>query len=411
MTMDYRVLYKGEYRIWNEIALRERLAEVYAEQEGPAKGKTVVWCRCKGRNCEIPMHVTSHSPIHHINTHVREDQLKHTIFCTHYHDAEEGEYKNMPAEPFGKLDQDTGIINYSVAWEHVERKQEAESPLYDVHSNSRSVNYRRTTFDALMKVQNALFFGKFQHPDDGRTYDIATFCGKFWGYLNKKITIGKKKLSELKKGEFFLVEVLDAKEERRSYNISVTGVRRKSYYIPTKEVEKAFLKFRADNNEMTMGTALQHKGARILMYGFEDKSQETWKYSELGFMLVNTYGLYCESLLEVDVYNIICDTLFKTDLHKQILFEKPLLPEGIYDDHPAYIPDGYLVDRTSKLRKKIVLEVFGRVEAEYLERKYQKLVSCSEKMLVWDIVEDPQKTYKKIREFCEREKETPLIDF
>ena len=99
-------------------------------------------------------------------------------------------------------------------------------------------------------------------------------------------------------------------------------------------------------------------------------------------MLVNKYGLFCESLNEAKMFNLICDYLFQGNLKEKYVFYKPTEPENDYSN-PNFISDGVI--QTRKKKEKVVVEIFGRQENDYIERKREKITSCKRDAIFWDV--------------------------
>ena len=87
----------------------------------------------------------------------------------------------------------------------------------------------------------------------------------------------------------------------------------------------------------------------------------------LRFLLVNDYGLFSESNYEVQMYNAICEIMNQNRYkEKGVFFYKPFeYGYGAYGD--KYLEDGII--EFEETNKKIVIEVYGRNDEDYLERK------------------------------------------
>ena len=84
-------------------------------------------------------------------------------------------------------------------------------------------------------------------------------------------------------------------------------------------------------------------------------------------MLVNKYGIFCESSYEVKCFDIIMDYIMNERLYKEVKFYKPYsFNKNAYGD-AEWLEDGII---TVKGCKKVgIVEVFGMMEKEEYQEK------------------------------------------
>lgn len=133
----------------------------------------------------------------------------------------------------------------------------------------------------------------------------------------------------------------------------------------------------------------------IILAGFRDK----YAMYSLRFLLINDYGLFSESNYEVQMYNAICEIMNRNRFkEKGVFFYKPFeYGYGAYGD--KYLEDGII--EFEGTNRKIVIEVYGRNDEDYLERKDIKSQMLSRKdniyiYIPWEAYNNEPLPYKRI---------------
>lgn len=337
----------------------------------------ILFCNCCDKN--IPMSLTKHEPTPHFQTKLSEDRGKHYIFCRHYI----GKDKKNTYLPAIRINDDGTEIAY-IDWE--KNDEELDRQIIDGEyrkrntfksNNCNRVIQGKMTFDAFVKYKNMQYFKVNQYTN--QVVNLTEFNKKLFGWIGNSY-IGRDKVKNLTKGTF-VYGIVDKIEE---VNIQRYKIKTEAYNIPCKKeiFDKAVHKFRRTYNNLDLFKMLGNDEVHVVCYGIKDTSLKypTCKY--LGFMLINKYGLYCESLNEVKMFNLICDCILQTNLKENYVFYKPTEPENDYLN-PNYISDGAICKRGEK--EKIVVEVFGRQEQEYINRKNDKMSTCKYEGIFWDV--------------------------
>lgn len=121
--------------------------------------------------------------------------------------------------------------------------------------------------------------------------------------------------------------------------------------------------------------------------------------NSLRFLLVNDYGLFSESNYEVQMYNAICEIMNKNKVkEKGVFFYKPFeYGYGVYED--KYFEDGII--EFEGTNRKIIIEVYGRNDEDYLKRKAikSKILSLKENIYIyipWEAYNNEPLPYRRI---------------
>lgn len=118
--------------------------------------------------------------------------------------------------------------------------------------------------------------------------------------------------------------------------------------------------------DIIIGAGYQYENGRT----YKDRNNNIRKDGEIDrftLLLVNKYGIFCESSYEVKCFDIIMDYIMKKELYREVKFYKPyLFTKNAYGD-AEWLEDGII---TVKGCKKLgVVEVFGMMENnEYREK-------------------------------------------
>ena len=231
------------------------------------------------------------------------------------------------------------------------------------------------SFSAFVKYKNAQYFKVSQHTKGKVSFE--EFNKLLYGYINNAKT-GKNTTINDKSGTFIYMKVNSVER----YNAVKSIVRgNKDLYIKNAELESAKKQFLKSFNNLDFDGCVSNNDCNVIFYGFRNND----KYlvcENTGFLLVNKYGLVCESFNEVIMYNYIYSYLIENRLDMKYIFYKPVNPENDYSN-PNYISDGVLQKREGNY--KIIIEVFGRNEEDYVKRKNEKIKSCKDKLLYWDV--------------------------
>lgn len=374
--LEYR--YKGEsVKKYIEDAELNNKRKAYLNIQN-AVNQPILFCDCSEKN--IPMLLTKHEPTPHFQTKLPDDRGKHYIFCRHYIDKVK---KNTYLPAISISDDGTEIAHIDWEKDDEELDKQIIDGEYRQKNTFKSNNCNRViqgkmTFDAFVKYKNMQYFKVNQYTN--QIVNLPEFNQKLFGWIGNSY-IGKDKVKSLTKGTF-VYGVVDEIEKVGNQRCRIkTG----KYSIPCKNeiFDEAVHKFRRTYNNLNLFGMLGNDEVHVVCYGIKDTNLKypTCKY--LGFMLINKYGLYCESLNEAKMFNLICDCILQTNIKKDYVFYKPTEPENDYSN-PNYISDGVIRKRGEK--GKIVVEVFGRQEPEYIKRKNEKMSTCKYKGIFWDVL-------------------------
>lgn len=182
---------------------------------------------------------------------------------------------------------------------------------------------------------------------------------KFLGDLNLKSDKCKFIYYMLKK----LPDNKDIKDKKDTDTVTLvsTEKRKKEGEYHEFHVKVAVLKAALKEYKDTYSTD-NMDGKKIAFAGFVNQSE----IYILRFILVSDFGLFSESENEVKMYNAICQIINENDYKKRgVHFYKPYeYGYGAYAD--KYLEDGIIeFDNTNK---KIIIEVYGRTEDDYLKK-------------------------------------------
>lgn len=347
----------------------------YNIQENNGK-RPVVFCEC----CDnpIPMLLTKHEPTPHFQTKSASDKGKHYKFCRHFIDkASKSKYK-----PAITINEDGTEIAY-VSWENDEKALEDQIDMeYKEinkiqYNNCNRVIRGSMTFDAFIKYKNMQYFKINQYTN--KIVDLTQYNIKLFGWIQNSY-IGKEKVADLSRGKFFY-GIVDKIENVRKDKYKI-GMGKGSVSCRKEVFDKAIKKFENTYNNLNIYNILDDNDYYVVCYGIKNTKLKYPTCTIMGFMLINNYGLFCESINEAKMFNLICDYLFQGNLKEKYIFYKPTEPENDYSN-PNFISDGVI--QTRKKKEKVVVEIFGRQENDYIERKIEKISSCKSDGIFWDI--------------------------
>lgn len=230
----------------------------------------------------------------------------------------------------------------------------------------------KITVSAMVKKMNMYAFEHVAFSTQETFYlDAKNMCQKMY-WVENKVTISpfRKPIAELDRIKdkcAFVYEMLGgiphfAQEDKGDTIVRLQTTRSHKDKIVTIPVYQDALERALAEYENTYSTR-DMEGKNIVFAGFRDR----FAVYNLCFLLVNDFGLFSESLYEVQMYNSICNLInhrgFK---EKGVSFYKPFeYGYGAYGDR--YLEDGII--EFQKSNKKIIIEVYGRNDADYLEKK------------------------------------------
>lgn len=280
-----------------------------------------------------------------------------------------------------KINEKTGQINVYLSEPISEKKKKNTKDNIPIvnkpGTNSRkypSTQQGKITISAMIKKMNMETFRHVAFSSSDEKYPSAdAMCRKAFPIQKKmKIGIGKRRkfLGDLNiesdKCRFIyymlkeLPNIKGKKDTDTVYLVSTEKKKTEGYCQHRVKVEvlKAALKeykdtYSTDNMD----------GKKIAFAGFVNQSG----IYILRFILVSDFGLFSESENEVEMYNAICQIINENDYKKRgVHFYKPYeYGYGAYAD--KYLEDGIIeFDNTNK---KIIIEVYGRTDDAYLEKK------------------------------------------
>lgn len=342
----------------------------------------ILFCTCRkcstqNKNLLIPMYLTSHKDEYgnlrpHIKTKGKNNEEKHYKFCKHYNTNKKNGYK--PA-----ISIENGEENFHVKFKtdkdlikNISEDYIKENLVKGNYKDSIIKNYM--TFERFIEYQNMTYFRISQYKYNF-IRDISLFNKKLYGYIINKY-INNRTIKSLKesKGNFFYQTIKKINPKNSKYEIIDSN--NWKFFIKKDIVEVAIENFKNRYNNLNLLNILEREDMFIVMFGF--KKGKT--YSNIGFMLVNKYGLFCESKNEAIIFNKVCEYV---NLNNNFIFYKESEPENDYEGYENYIADGVLKNKKNK--EKAIIEVFGRKETEYLQRKTNKEKSCRYTFFNFDI--------------------------
>ena len=148
-------------------------------------------------------------------------------------------------------------------------------------------------------------------------------------------------------------------------------------------------------NDIIIGAGYQYENGKI----YKDNKGNIRKKGEIDrftLLLVNKYGIFCESAYEVKCFDIIMDYIMNNQLYREVKFYKPYtFTKNAYGD-AEWLEDGVI---TVKGCKKVgIVEVFGMMgneeyqEKTRLKRQYAKENEDKFVFLTWE----PQKESEEV---------------
>ncbi len=230
----------------------------------------------------------------------------------------------------------------------------------------------RITISAMIKKMNMLTFRHvaFSKGENNNLYPNADKMRDkiYWAEKRTKIDNYKKSIADLDRikdkcrFEYEMLKEIPEFSEKDSIVKLLTNRRNKNnerVMVPVYRdaLERALVEYERTYSTQNM------QNRNIVMSGFRD----IYAMHDLRFLLVNDFGLFSESLYEVEMYNAICKIFNENRLkEKGAYFYKPFeYGYGAYED--KYLEDGII--EFEKSNKKIIIEVYGRDDDEYLEKK------------------------------------------
>lgn len=119
-------------------------------------------------------------------------------------------------------------------------------------------------------------------------------------------------------------------------------------------------------NDIIIGAGYQYENGKT----YKDKNDNIRKKGEIDrftLLLVNKYGIFCESSYEVKCFDVIMDYIMNRKLYQEVKFYKPYsFTKNAYGD-ADWLEDGII---TVKGCKKVgIVEVFGMMGNEEYQEK------------------------------------------
>lgn len=285
-----------------------------------------------------------------------------------------------------KIDEESGdvkvCLSESIEKETIEgnkrQNNEGKSIASAPNSDREYPKYQQgtITISAMIKKMNMMTFkhvAYYKKDEQDILYPNADrMCQKiFWAMKRVKIGNHRKSIADfdITRDHFkFVYEMLGAIPEYNENDRIIklqTSKKLEDDNILTVPVYKEALERAITEYENTYSTR-DMQNRNIVLTGFRDK----WAMYNLRFLLVNDFGLFSESLYEVKMYNEICNIFNSYRLkEKGVFFYKPFeYGYGAYGD--KYLEDGII--EFEKSNKKIIIEVYGRNDADYLSKKEVK---------------------------------------
>jgi len=363
---------KKEYIQFEELNKnRKEYVKIQENEEQP-----VLFCECNDNS--IPMVLTKHQPTPHFQTKFANDKAKHYRFCRHFiYQESKSVYKSAITV------NSEGIEIAHISWENDEDvlenqiTQEYKDENTFKYNNCDRVIQGKMTFDAFVKYKNMQYFRINQYTK--KEFELMQYNRNLFGWICNSY-IGKEKVKKLSKGKFFYGIVNNInKVKGEKYKIELDNV---NIYCKRAVYDKAIKKFENTYNKLDINGILENKDYYVACYGINETKTKYSVCKVMGFIIINKYGLFCESLKEVKMFDLICDYIFQGNLKEKYIFYKPTEPENDYSN-PNFISDGIIQMRKGK--EKVVVEIFGRKEEDYIERKREKIESCKDKGIFWDV--------------------------
>lgn len=313
-------------------------------------------------------------------------------------DDETGEVRVHLSEPLMHRDQNNDEPDENAPNENVPQNHGGGGRRYPQYQQGE------ITISAMIKKMNMLTFKHvaFYKGKNSTGYPKTEVMIKkmFWAEKRTRIGARRKSIADLdrqKDGlEFVYKELAEIPPYKEEDEITRLVIKKKkngkalSVPVYTKELIRALEEY--ENTYATNDLS----NRSIILAGFRDK----YAMYSLRFLLVNDYGLFSESNYEVQMYNAICEIMNQNGFKERgAFFYKPFeYGYGAYRD--KYLEDGIIeFDGTNK---KIVIEVYGRDDKDYLERKKIKSQMLSNKddiyiYIPWEAYHNEPLPYMKIR--------------
>jgi hypothetical protein len=407
---DYFLEKDGECRpFWSDMRSKEDRDYVLDIQEQNGD-KPVLFCNCSGQM--LPLKLTHEANGHRpkiINAE-RANGIKHNTECAHYCDG-----TNNPKYVEAVKTDNEGNIHAFVSFGREEDIPAERRDAPHFRTNDRVYNFHYMTPASFFEWANTEDFLHVQMRRDS-TRDkclgsAIAFSSSIHGFANHKVLMRGKPIAEQENALGRLFYSVVSSYTKKTYSIGLElkaeikdgNVYTHKISVSCEQWKEAVDRFSKVNNGMSLDTALKKNAVMAAGFYKKAKAKTGHEYDKcfrgLTFILVSPkYGLFSESQHEALFYDKLCDLLFRPELNQHYGFYKPLCPEGIYKDHPDYVPDGIIRDMYSG--RKYAIEVFGRNEPDYLERKAIKIRTCNYKLFYWDVLHnpDPEPTLNQIRQ-------------
>ncbi len=308
------------------------------------------------------------------------------------------------------IDDETGEVRVHLSEPLTHRNRNENEPNENISRNHAGGGRRyprhqqgEITISAMIKRMNMLTFKHvaFYKGNNETVYPKTDVMIKKLFWAEKRTRIGAKKkciadLSRIRDGlEFVYKELGEMPSYRENDRITRLVIKEKkddkALTVPvyTQELIRALGEY--ENTYATNDLSNRN----IILAGFRDR----YAMYSLRFLLVNDYGLFSESNYEVQMYNAICEIMNQNRFkEKGVFFYKPFeYGYGAYGD--KYLEDGIIeFERTNK---KIVIEVYGKNDEDYLERKDIKsqMLSMKDSIYIyipWEAYNNEPLPYKRI---------------
>lgn len=374
---------------------KEALFHLQEQQKNLLGSDTrVLYCLCNcidisHPNNMIPLTISKpnagDSSIRLVNS-KRSNAAQHSILCRHNNTSLR---KNVPLFYSEKLRKDCcNIILPKIAGKSI--KQQAPSVVYTYVNNfgeKHDVNNCLSFLDFVL-MENMAYFAQYWqiHKRRRLCLNMQDFNKSLYGKI-ANLAINPSSdgssattLSEL--GYHFiytpLVNIAETKKDSRFISIlyrkNDNTVQNLSIF--SKLIESACKEFKAKYHGLSIEQALSNKECNVIftcLYHHETNKRYPY-YQDIHFILVDNFGLCCDSINQAVMYNRVTNFLKAHAKEDSYMLYKPYLPSLLYSGHPEYISDGIILNRYSG--KEIVLESFegSWVECKDIEQNKMQLI-------------------------------------
>lgn len=120
-------------------------------------------------------------------------------------------------------------------------------------------------------------------------------------------------------------------------------------------------------NDIIIGAGYQYENGKTYVDKKSNKKRKSGEIDRFTLLLVNKYGIFCESAYEAKCFDEIMDYIMNNELYKEVKFYKPYsFTKNAYGD-AEWLEDGVI---TIKGCKKVgIVEVFGMMGNEEYQEK------------------------------------------